>query len=388
MSLDYLDLFSHLPAPEVELAERTRALLERAVLPRVSDLYAAGQFPTEVIREFGEIGLLGAPLSSYGRASPLAWGLACRELERIDSGLRSFVSVQTCLVMETIERFGSPEQQARWLPALAHGTVIGCFALTEPGHGSDPSGLETTAIQNTDGSFRLAGHKRWSTNGTIAQLGIVWAQTAPALGPKGIRGFLVPLDTPGVEVRPIDRKLSLRISASSEIWFRDCILPADAVLPGTGGLSSALSCLNGARYSILWGVLGAAEACFAIALDHLNRRRQFGRPLSGFQLVQDQLVAMLEEISSAQLLAFRLAELKAGGTLRHPQISLGKKHNVAAAQDVARRARALLGAEGILLDRSVMRHLENLETVATYEGTEQIHTLTIGADITGTNAFR
>ena len=248
--------------------------------------------------------------------------------------------------------------------------------------------MEVSATRLPGGDYRLSGHKRWSTNGTIAQIGIVWAQTEPALGQKGIRGFLVPLGSPGVEVRPLGRKLSLRVSESSEILFHDVRLPGEAILSGTSGLGSALSALNGARYSILWGVLGSAEACYAEAIAHVKAREQFGKPLAGFQLVQESLVEMVDRITSAQLLAIRLAELKASRRLRHQQVSLGKRHNVAAAQDVARRARALLGAEGILVDRHVLRHLDNLETVATYEGTEQIHTLTIGADLTGLSAFR
>lgn len=388
MALDYLGLFDDLPESQRALAERTRAAVEREVVPRVADLYEAGEFPRQVPPIFGEIGLLGAPLPAFGNVSPLAWGLACRELERVDSGLRSFVSVQTCLVMEAIDRYGSDEQKIAWLPGLARGETIGCFALTEPGHGSDPGGMETRAAPLPDGGYKLNGHKRWSTNGTLADVAVVWAQTNVEHGAKGIRGFLVPLGSRGVTARPIERKLSLRISASAEVLFDDCIVPASAMLPGAIGLGPALSCLNDARYSILWGAIGAAEACYDAALVHVGCREQFGRKLAGFQLVQDHLVAMVDLISSSQLLAVRLAELKTAGKLRHQQVSLGKRHNVAAAQDVARRARALLGADGILVDRVVMRHLCNLETLATYEGTEQIHTLVIGADVTGISAFR
>ena len=388
MILDYVETFADLPDSELALAQRTREFLSREILPRIGDLYESARFPREIIPALGALGLLGAPLADFGNVSPIAWGLACRELERVDSGLRSFVSVQTCLVMETIDRFGSPEQRDQWLPALARGEAVGCFALTEPGHGSDPAGLEVSAARDAGGGYRLSGHKRWSTNGTMAQIAVVWAQTEPTLGARGIRGFLVPLDSPGVDVRPVDRKLSLRVSASSEILFHDVRLPETALLPGTTGLGSALSALNGARFSILWGVLGCAEACYEEALGHVTGRAQFGRPLAGFQLVQEQLAEMVERITTAQLLARRLAELKAAGRLRHQQVSLGKKHNVGSAQEVARRARALLGAEGILLDRHVLRHLNNLETVATYEGTEQIHTLSIGADVTGISAYR
>jgi glutaryl-CoA dehydrogenase len=388
MPLDYLNLFADVPEPERTLADRTRTLVDQSVLPRVADLYEAGEFPRDVIRSFGEIGLLGAPLANFGSASPLAWGLACRELERVDSGLRSFVSVQTCLVMEAIDRFGSDDQKSAWLPALARGETVGCFALTEPGHGSDPGGMETRATRNANGTYRLTGHKRWSTNGTIAGVAVVWAQTAPEQGVKGIRAFLVPTSVPGFQARAIHRKLSLRISASAELFLDECQVPEAAMLPKADGLGAALACLNHARYSILWGAIGAAEACYDAALAHVRGRQQFGRALAGFQLVQEHLVAMVDQITSSQLLATRLALLKSAGVLRHQQISLGKLHNVAAAREVARRARALLGAEGILVDRDVMRHLCNLETLATYEGTEQIHTLVIGADVTGEQAFR
>lgn len=388
MPLDYLNLFGALPPAETALAERTRDLVQREVMPRIGDLYEQGTFPREIIPRLGEIGLLGAPLVELGAASPRTWGLACRELERVDSGLRSFVSVQTCLVMEAMDRYGSPDQREAWLPALARGEAIGCFALTEPGHGSDPVGMDTRAERQPDGSWKLTGHKRWSTNGTMASVAVIWAQTEPDLGSRGIRGFVVPTDTPGVKIRPIERKLSLRVSASSEIFLRDVRLPESAVLPGAKSLGAALSCLNDARFSILWGAVGAAEACYDRARERVLAREQFGKRLAGFQLVQSDLATMVERITTAQLLADRLAELKARGELRHQQVSLGKKHNVAAAQDVARRARALLGAEGIMVDTDTMRHLCNLETLATYEGTEQIHTLILGQDVTGLSAFR
>lgn len=388
MPLDYLNLFGALPPTESALAERTRDLVQREVMPRIGDLYEQGAFPQEIIPRLGEIGLLGAPLARLGAASPLSWGLACRELERVDSGLRSFVSVQTCLVMEAIDRYGSAEQRETWLARLARGDVVGCFALTEPGHGSDPVGMDTRAARQPDGSWTLSGHKRWSTNGTLASVAIIWAQAEPEQGSRGIRGFVVPTDVPGVEIRPIDRKLSLRVSASSEIFLREARLPESAVLPGARGIGAALSCLNDARFSILWGAIGAAEACYDRARERVLAREQFGKPLAGFQLVQSDLATMVERITTAQLLADRLAALKTRGELRHQQVSLGKKHNVAAAQDVARRARALLGAEGIMLDTDTMRHLCNLETLATYEGTEQIHTLVLGQDVTGISAFR
>ena len=386
--LDYLNLIADVPSSERALAERTRELLERRVAPRIADLYETGAFPRDLIPELGEIGLLGAPLSQRDHASPLAWGLAMRELERVDSGLRSFASVQTCLVMEAIARYGSPSQQEEWLTRLARGDAVGCFALTEPGHGSDPAGLETRAGRGPAGTWLLNGHKRWSTNGTLADVAVVWAQTEVDSGSKGVRGFLVPTSSPGFQALPLERKLSLRVSASAELLFENVELPESSILPRAAGLGAPLSCLNEARYSILWGAIGAAEACYAAALEHTTRREQFGRALAGFQLVQDNLVEMVDQISRSQLLAVRLAQLKSEKRLRHQQISLGKRHNVRAAQDVARRARALLGAEGIMLDRVVMRHLCNLETLATYEGTDQIHTLVIGQDVTGLSAFR
>jgi glutaryl-CoA dehydrogenase len=385
--VDYLNAFGDVAAADLALAERTRALLEERVMPRVADLYEAGQFPSDLIPDLAEVGLLGAHVPGQERVSALAWGLALRELERADSGLRSFVSVQSCLAMTAIARFGSDAQREAWLPRMAAGQAIGCFSLTEPGHGSDPAGMETRAERGPSG-WRLSGHKRWATNSPVAQLAIVWAQTDPALGARGVRGFLVPLPTPGLEVRPIERKLSLRISYSGEILLRDVELPDEAALPGVSSLGAALACLNEARYSIVWGAVGAAEACLDAALARTTSRQQFGRRLAGFQLVQEKLVQMLDDVTTSQLIARRIADLKAAGQLRHQQASFGKRHNVAAAQRTAARARALLGAEGILVDSHVMRHMSNLESIATYEGTEDIHTLVLGADITGEPAFR
>jgi glutaryl-CoA dehydrogenase len=385
--VDYLQAFADLDPAERQLAERTRALLDERVMPRLGDLYEAGSFPDDVIPALAEIGLLGAHLPGAERVGPLAWGLALRELERADSGLRSFVSVQSCLAMTAIARFGSDAQRQEWLPRMAAGDAIGCFALTEPGHGSDPAGMETRA-ERTAAGWRLSGHKRWATNSPIARLAIVWAQTEPGLGARGVRGFLVPLPTDGLEVRPIERKLSLRISYSGEIFLRDVELPDEAALPGVAGLGAALACLNEARYSIVWGAVGAAEACLEAALARATSRHQFGRPLAGFQLVQEKLVQMLDDVTTSQLVARQIADLKAAGQLRHQHASFGKRHNVAAAQRTAARARALLGAEGILVDSHVMRHMSNLESIATYEGTEEIHTLVLGADLTGEQAFR
>jgi glutaryl-CoA dehydrogenase len=385
--MDYLVAFEDVPSAERALGDRVRSLLEERVMPRVADLYERGGFPDDVVPELARLGLFGAHLPGQATASALAWGLALRELERCDSGMRSFVSVQACLAMTAIARYGSEEQRRAWLPRMAAGEAIGCFALTEPGHGSDPSGMETRATPTGDG-HRLSGHKRWATNSPIASVAVIWAQTGADGDPRGVRGFVVPLPHPGVEVRRIERKLSLRLSHSGEIRLNDAELPPEALLPGAAGLGAALSCLNEARYSIVWGAVGAAEACLEAALDRTRSRRQFGRPLAGFQLVQQKLVEMLDDVTTAQLVARQLASLKDAGRLRHQQVSFGKRHNVAAAQRVAGRARALLGAEGIVVDSHVMRHLANLETVATYEGTEDVHTLVLGADLTGESAFR
>jgi glutaryl-CoA dehydrogenase len=385
--VDYLSVFADVAPADRDLADRTRALLDARVAPRVADLYDEGRFPTDLIPDLASLGLLGAQVPGIDRTSPLAWGLASRELERVDSGIRSFVSVQSCLAMTAIARFGSDEHKAHWLPRMSAGEAIGCFSLTEPGHGSDPAGMETRAERTASG-WRLSGHKRWATNSPIAKLAIIWAQTDPSQAAKGIRGFLVPLPRGGVEIRPIERKLSLRISYSGEIFLRQVDLPPEALLPGASSLGAALACLNEARYSIVWGAVGAAEACLEAAISHVQRRHQFGRPLAGFQLVQEKLVQMLDDVTTSQLIARRIADLKAAGQLRHQHASFGKRHNVAAAQRVAARARALFGAEGIVVDTHVMRHMANLESIATYEGTDDIHTLVIGADITGEPAFR
>jgi glutaryl-CoA dehydrogenase len=307
--------------------------------------------------------------------------LICQELERADSGLRSFVSVQTSLCMFPIYTYGSEEQKRRYLPDMVRGTLLGCFGLTEPDHGSDPGGMETRAVK--DGSqWVLNGTKMWITNGTAAQVALVWAKT-----PDGIRGFLVDTDRAGFTAREVHHKLSLRASITAELHLEDCRVPDDAVLPGVKGLRGPLSCLSEARFGIAWGVLGAAMSCYETALEYAKVRTQFNRPIAGFQLTQAKLVDMLTGITQGQLLALQLARLKERHQVRPAQISLAKRANVAMALDVARSARSVLGGNGISLEYPVIRHMANLETVYTYEGTHEIHTLTVGKDITGLDAF-
>jgi glutaryl-CoA dehydrogenase len=322
-------------------------------------------------------------LDGYGCAgrSAVEYGLACMELEAGDSGVRSLVSVQGSLVMFPIHAYGSEEQRNEWLPRMAAGEAVGCFGLTEPAAGSNPAEMRTRARRD-GGDWVLDGHKRWSTNASMADVAVVWAQTD-----EGVRGFLVSAGTPGFTTRPITHKLSLRASVSSEFTLDACRLPGDAVLPGVRGLRGPLSCLNEARYGIVWGAVGAARACFESALDYAKGREQFGRPIAGFQLTQAKLVDMLVELTKASLLALHLGRAKDAGTLRPEQVSLGKLNNVREALAIARSARTILGANGITLDYPVMRHAANLESVLTYEGTSEVHTLILGKAITGLDAF-
>jgi glutaryl-CoA dehydrogenase len=323
-------------------------------------------------------------LHGYGAAgmNNVMYGLACQELERGDSGLRSFVSVQGSLCMFPIERYGSDDQKDRWLPAMAKGEVIGCFGLTEPDFGSNPAGMQTRARKD-GGDWILNGTKRWITNGSIAGLAIIWARTE-----GGIRGFLVEKGTRGYQAHDIHHKLSMRASVTSELILEDCRVPADHELPGAQGLKGPLACLNEARFGIVWGTIGAAIACYQSALDYSRTRIQFDRPIGGFQLTQEKLVGMLTEITKAQLLALQLGRLKDAGRITPTQISMGKLNNAREALRIAREARSILGANGISLEYPVMRHMANLETVATYEGTSEIHTLAIGEEITGISAFK
>jgi len=353
-------------------------------LPIVADHYERASFPMEIVPELARLGVFGMHLQGYGAAgmSNVMYGLACQELERGDSGLRSFVSVQGSLCMFPIHRYGSEEQKQRWLPFMARGEVIGCFGLTEPEFGSNPAGMATRARRDGD-DWVISGTKRWITNGNVAHLAIVWARTE-----EGIRGFLVETGTKGFQAREIHHKLSMRASVTSELILDDVRVPARNELPGAQGLKAPLSCLNEARYGIVWGVLGAAIACYRSALEYAKARVQFDRPIAGYQLTQEKLVNMLTEITKGQLLALQLGRLKDQGKATATQISMAKLNNVREALQIAREARTVLGANGISLEYPVMRHMNNLETVLTYEGTSEIHMLAIGEEITGLSAFK
>jgi glutaryl-CoA dehydrogenase len=381
---DFLDLDSELSDEERMIRDNVRRFVQSELVSRVGVWYEQGVLPREVASEFGRLGLLGMHLDGYGcaGASGVAYGLVCQELEAGDSGLRSMVSVQGSLAMYAIWRWGSEEQKAQWLPSMASGESIGCFGLTEPDIGSNPGAMRTRARRDgTD--WIVAGQKMWITNGSIADVAVVWAATE-----SGIRGFVVPTDSRGFTTQDIHHKLSLRASVTSELLLDDVRLPADAVLPEAVGLRAPLSCLNEARYGIVWGVMGAARACFDAALAYSRTRIQFDRPIGSYQLTQQKLADMLVELSRGSALALHLGRLKDRGSLRPEQVSLGKLANVNAALDVARKARTVLGANGITLEYPVMRHANNLESVLTYEGTAEIHALTIGAALTGISAFR
>jgi len=353
-------------------------------LPIVADHYERASFPMEIVPDLARLGVFGMHLQGYGAAglSNVMYGLACQELERGDSGLRSFVSVQGSLCMFPIHRYGSEEQKQRWLPFMARGEVIGCFGLTEPEFGSNPAGMTTRARRDGD-DWVINGTKRWITNGNVAHLAIVWARTD-----DGIRGFLVETGTKGFQAREIHHKLSMRASVTSELILDDVRVPARNELPGAQGLKAPLSCLNEARYGIVWGALGAAIACYRSALEYAKARVQFDRPIAGYQLTQEKLVNMLTEITKGQLLALQLGRLKDQGKATATQISMAKLNNVREALRIAREARTILGANGISLEYPVMRHMNNLETVLTYEGTSEIHMLAIGEEITGLGAFK
>ncbi|MBI4506799.1 MAG: acyl-CoA dehydrogenase family protein [Chloroflexi bacterium] len=381
--VDYYDIEPLLTPEERLVRDTVRQFVDREVLPIIGDCFERAEFPKQLIPRLAELGLLGMDLEGYGCAglNYTSYGLACQELERGDSGLRSFVSVQTSLCMYPIRTFGSEEQRQKYLPKMATGELIGCFGLTEPDHGSDPSGMETRAVRDGD-SWVINGAKRWITNGGVCGLAVVWAKTD-----EGVRGFVVERGARGFEVRDIHHKLSLRASVTSELIFQDCRVPAASLLPGTKGLRAVLMCLNDARFGIVWGAVGAATSCFETALEYTKTRTQFEKPLAAFQLTQEKLVNMLTEITKAQLLAYRLGRLKDAGQAKPGQVSMAKMNNVRIALEAARTARGMLGANGISLEYPVFRHMCNLESVYTYEGTNEVHTLIIGQDITGIAAF-
>jgi glutaryl-CoA dehydrogenase len=387
---DVLAIDSLLSEEERMLRDTVRQLVVDKVLPDVGEWFDQGIFPKEMAKEFGALGLLGMHLEGYGCAgtSATAYGLACLELEAGDSGARSFVSVQGSLAMFPIWAFGSEEQKQRWLPGMAAGDLIGCFGLTEPDSGSDPSSMRTTARQDASGDWILDGAKMWITNGSVADVAVVWARTDPD-GPDGgaVRGFVVPTDTAGFSAPEIHRKVSLRASVTSELVLDGVRLPADAVLPGVSGMRGPLSCLNEARFGISFGACGAARACYESALAYSLERRQFDQPIAGFQLTQRKLVDMMVAVQRGTLVALHLGRMKDAGTLATPQVSFAKMDNVRMALEVAREARSVLGANGITTEYPVIRHMNNLESVYTYEGTNEIHTLILGQAITGIAAF-
>jgi glutaryl-CoA dehydrogenase len=382
--LDLLNLDALLNDEERAVRDTVRDWVRSRVLPEIGEWFEHGELPSEQLaKELGSMGLLGMHLSGYGTAgaSAVMYGLACTELEAGDSGVRSLVSVQGSLAMFPIWKFGSEEQKQEWLPKMAAGEAIGCFGLTEPDFGSDPASMRTSARRDGD-DWVLNGTKMWITNGGVASVAVVWAQTD-----DGVRGFIVPADTPGFSTKDIEKKLSLRASVTSELILEDVRLPEDAVLPEVRGMKGPLSCLNEARYGIVWGSMGAARACFESALEYSTSRMQFGKPIGAFQLTQRKLVDMALEVNKGMLLALHLGRMKDDGRLQSEQVSVGKLNNVREALDICREARTILGANGITLEYPVIRHMNNLESVLTYEGTSEIHTLILGRALTGLEAF-
>ena len=383
-ALDFLDLDALLTDEERGVRDDTRRFVQERLKPNIQEWWERAIFPQEIVPEMGSLGLLGMHLNGYGCAgkSAVTYGLSCTELEAGDSGLRTFVSVQGSLTMSAIHKFGSEEQKQEWLPRMARGEAIGCFGLTEAEAGSDPASMKTFARR--DGSdWVLTGRKRWIGMGSIADIAVVWAQTD-----DGIRGFLVPTSTPGFSATDILHKVSLRASVQCELALEDCRLPAEAMLPEAKGLRGPFSCLNEARYGIIWGAMGAARDCYECALDYSKNRIQFGKPIASFQLTQQKLVNMMLEINKGMMLALHLGRMKDDGRLRAEQISVGKLNNVREAIKIAREARTILGGNGVTLEYPVMRHANNLESVLTYEGTSEIHTLILGKALTGVLAFR
>jgi glutaryl-CoA dehydrogenase len=382
--VDYFNTEALLSEEELLARNTVRTFVTREILPIIEHANRDGVFPAEVLPGLADLGVFGPTLpEDYGcaGANNVIYGLMMQELERGDSGIRSFASVQSSLVMYPIFRYGSEQQRRRWLPELAAARAIGCFGLTEPDHGSDPAGMETRAVADGD-SYILNGAKMWITNGTLADVAVVWAKVDGE-----VAGFLVEKGTPGFTAPEMKGKHSLRASVTSELIFNDCRIPAENRLPEAKGLRGPLSCLTQARYGIAWGAIGAAMACYDAALSYATTRIQFGKPIASFQLVQQKLVHMVTEITKAQLLVVQLGRMKDAGTMRPQHVSMAKRNNVAMALDIAREARDMLGANGILDEYPVMRHMNNLESVKTYEGTHDIHTLILGHDITGIPAY-
>jgi glutaryl-CoA dehydrogenase len=390
-NVDFLHLDSGFSEDELLVRRTARDFVEDNLVPIIEECFREGRFPRELVPIMGELGFFGANLQGYGCAgmSNVEYGLVMQELERGDSGFRSFVSVQSALVMYPIYTFGSPEQKNQWLPALASGQKLGCFGLTEPGFGSNPGGMTTTARKSGD-EYILNGEKMWITSGSIADIAIIWAKVQDEDNPAAstVRGFLVETDRPGFSAKDVHGKWSLRASITSGLTLQDVHIPAANLLPGTGGLKSPLMCLNQARYGISWGAIGAAMACYDTALQYAKVRKQFhGQPIASHQLIQEKLVWMVSEISKAQLLSLHVGRLKDAGTVGHQHISLAKRNNVWMALETARMARDILGANGITEDYPIMRHSMNLESVKTYEGTHDIHALILGQHITGIAAY-
>ena len=382
---DYYQITGQFSEEERMIQSSVRQFVDEAFMPIVADFHRRGQFPLDLVPQMGELGLLGVTIpEAYGGPglSYVIYGLVMQELERGDSGLRSFASVQSSLVMYPIHAYGSEEQKRFWLPLLARGEKIGCFGLTEPDHGSDPGSMKTTARKVAEG-WLLNGSKMWITNATLADVAVVWAKTD-----QGIRGFLVEKGMKGFQSKALEGKFSLRASDTGELVFDDCLVSNDHLLPQATGLKAPLSCLNEARYGIAWGVMGAASACYEEALDYSRTRIQFGKPIAAFQITQQKLVEMITEISKGQLLNLHLGRQKDAGKVKHYHISLAKRNNVYQALKIARSARTILAANGITDEYQTIRHMLNLESVLTYEGTHDIHTLIIGEHITGVNAFK
>ncbi|RME74013.1 MAG: acyl-CoA dehydrogenase [Planctomycetota bacterium] len=382
--LDYYGIDELFTEEEKEIKNTVRDFVEDKIMPNIHLHFRNATFPTELIPEFGQLGLLGANLKGYGcpGVSNIAYGLIMQELERGDSGIRSFVSVQGALVMYPIYTFGSEEQKEKWLPLLAKGEKVGCFGLTEPDYGSNPGGMTTRAVKK-DGGWVINGSKMWITNGNIADIAIIWAKDEEGV----VQGFIVETDREGFQAKELEGKFSMRASVTSQLFLDDVWVPAENQLPKARGLKSPLMCLTQARYGISWGVIGAMMACYDEALNYSLNRIQFDKPIASFQLIQEKLVYMVTEITKAQLLAYQLGKLKDAGKFKHTQVSLAKRNNVYQALQIARMARDILGGNGIMDEYQAIRHMCNLETVITYEGTHNIHTLIVGEDITGISAF-